>query len=211
MQNYNDEYFYVRANELEIYPTLKYASGGGDYTEISKEELEDTSTKRIVCFAAPIPEKPQLGDFHYLKQFAPVISERLKNVLESLNLKDVQFLPVVIRDECDNKNEGFYILHVYNKMKCLDKERSEWEESFFDEEKADIDKLVLDNAKIDKIPSEDRLVLKVWEDSTHLLFHESVVEKILEIAPTGLTIYRLSKYNPSLPFIEEYVNSLKNR
>ena len=205
MKDYNEEYFYVKKSGGEIYPSLSYAADGGDYTEVDKAKPLDTTQKRIVCYASPVPPKPELADHHRLTQHAPVISERLKDVLESLNLKEVQFLPAIILDNRHNEHEGFYIVHVYNEIKCLDRENSEWEEGFFDEERADVEKLVLDNEVLDQIPLEERLVFALWEQSTHVLYHQSVVEKILEIAPTGLTIYRLSKYDSSLPFIESYM------
>ena len=206
MKDYNEEYFYVKKTG-DNYPMLAYAAGGGNYAEIDNAEPLDITEKRIVCYTAPIPAKPQLADLHFLAQHAPVISERLKNVLESLNLKDIQFLPAIIRDNRHNEHEGFYIVHVYNEIKCLDKENSEWKQSRYDKERAkDVEKLVLNNEVLEQIPLEERLVFALWENSTYVLYHQSVVEKMLEIAPTGLTIYRLSKYDSGLPFIESYMS-----
>ena len=70
---------------------------------------------------------------------------------------------------------------------------------------------MFNNELIDKIPLEQRLVFAAKERRTHILFHQSVVEKILEIEPKGLTVYRLSKYDPDQPFIEEYMAKKKSR
>lgn len=207
MKDYNQEYFYVERDGIDIYPSLHYVKGGGNYVEVDMLASKDVTTKRIMGFDDSTLGDPQLADFHDLKHYAPVITERLKNVLESFNPKDTQFLPTLIRDGHDNEHDGYYILHVYNEIKSMDWEDSDWEKNRFNKEKASIERLVLDNEKIDVIPLEERLVFKVWEDSTHLLFHQSVVEKMLEIAPTGLTVYRLSEYDSQIPFIEEYMRS----
>lgn len=209
MKDYNQEYFYVSDTRGDMYPTLAYAAGGGNFVEVDKAKPLDTSEKRIMCFQSRTSSKPQLADFHCLKHYAPVISEGLKNVLDSFNLKDVQFLPAAVRDNEHNLHEGYYILHVYNQIQSMDWEKSRWDENEFNEKRPYIDNLVLDNALIDQVPLEERLVFTVWEDSSHLLFHYSVVEEMLKTAPKGLTIYRLSTWDSSLPFIEDYIDYLE--
>jgi hypothetical protein len=204
--DYNEEYFYlIRSGNR--FPTLEYDDNyDGDDTEIFDETPLDTTETRIVCFSALIPHNPSLADYHFLGKNAPVISERLKNVLESMKLKDMQFLPAVILDNKDNEHEGFFIVHAYNMIRCMDKENSEWRPSPWNSENAiNIEKLVLDNGELGKIPLKKRLVFALGELRTHVLYHRSVVEKILEIEPTGLTVSRLSKYDSSLPFKEEYI------
>lgn len=205
MKDYNQEYFYVLSAGLDSYPSLQYVKDGGNFVEIDKLESDDITTKRILGFrnSATIPN-PQLADFHKLKKQSPVISERLKKILESFNFKDTQFLPVLIRDDNGVEHDGYYILHVYNKIKCMDWENSVWEKDRFNKAKANIISLVLNNEAIDAIPLNERLVFKVWEDSTKLLFHQSIVEKILEAVPTGLTIANRHVQVKELPFFMEF-------
>ena len=205
MRDYNQEYFYLVSSGLGDYPLLDYAPNGGNYNEIFRPKPVDTGEKRILRFSPPIPSKPQFGDYHYLAVHAPVISERLKKVLEALNIEEVQFLPTVILDKTDNEHEGYYILHTYKEIRCLDKAKSKWEKGDFDEEStSEIDKLVLDNEILDTIPLEKRLMFGLWENRTYLVFHQSVIEKILEISPTGIRVYPISEYDDSLPFIDTY-------
>lgn len=209
--DYNEEYFYLIESGTR-YPSLDYDDDNDNYdVELYEEAPLDTTETRIVCFGDPVPRKPLLADHHYLIEGAPVISDRLKNVLESLNLKNMQFIPAIIRDDKEDEHEGFFIIHVYNMIRCMDKEQSKWRPSPWNSENAiNIDKLVLDNEALDKIPLEDRLVFALDELGTFVLYHQSIIEKILEIEPTGLTIYRLSKYDPSAPFKEEYFSKLSN-
>ncbi len=210
--DYNEEYFYIKPTDLEVYPMLEYARGGGDSMEIFDDIALDTTKTRALCFSKPIPKDPQLGDHHFLTANAPVISERLKNTLEGLNLKETQFLPTVVQNKEGEEHIGYYIIHVINLIECMDKDKSEWTPSRRKPGKAsDVNKLVLDNEALGKIALEERLVFALWENSLNVLYHQSVVEKILEIAPTGLTIYRLSKWDSKTPFVEEYVDNLQKR
>ncbi|MFV0352950.1 MAG: hypothetical protein ACK5JF_11690, partial [Oscillospiraceae bacterium] len=108
-------------------------------------------------------------------------------------------------------HDGYYILHMYNKIKCMDWENSIWRKNRFNKEKASIDELVLDNAKLDEVPLEERLVFKVWEDSSYFLFHQSIVEKMLEIVPTGLTVSSMHHQMSELPFFKEYMSKKEKK
>lgn len=211
MKNYNEEYFYVKETELNYYPTLTYDDEEEECeSELFRDIQLDDSEARLLCFDKPIPRNPKLGDYHRITQRSPAISEQLKNILESFNLKGVQFIPAVIIDKKGDEHEGYYIVHVHNLIKCMDKEKSTWTPSDKKPGRAfSIDNLVLDNELIDQIPLGDRLVFAVWENSLNILYHRSVVDKLLEIAPQGLTVYRLSKWDPDLPFIENYMKKLK--
>ncbi|MDR3060241.1 MAG: hypothetical protein LBU84_19135 [Prevotella sp.] len=209
MQNYNEEYFYVISHGDE-YPMLDYVNGG--VMELFRGKPLDPGEVRIMRFADPIPRNPQLADHHFLTSNAPVISGRLKGLLESLNLKGIEFLPVIIQDKEGKEHNDYSIIHVLNEIQCMDKEKSKWDPSKYKPGRAkDVEKLVLDNGALDKIPLEERLVFTLWENGTNVLYHHSVVDKILEISPTGLTVYRLSRWNPDAPFIEGYVNDVMKR
>ncbi len=209
MTNYNEEYFFLRYTELNKYPSLMY-SKYEPHTEMEllREKVLDESP-RILSFGYPRPRKPQLGDFHALYEHAPVISERMVQVLKSFNLKNMQFVPAIILDKKEERHEGYYIIRVHNLIQAMDKEKSAWEPSERKPGKAfRINKLVLDNEALNKIPLEERLVFAIWENDLKVCYHYSVVEKLLELEPKGMTIYRLSKWDPSAPFKAEYIAKL---
>lgn len=210
MKNYNEEYFYLRKTGGDKYPSLQYAAGNVcSSMELFDDIALDTQEIRYLSFRKPMPRSPKLADFHLLKENAPAISECLKKVLESLNLKGIQFLPAVIRDKSGKEHSGYYIIHIVNLIKCMDKENSIYEPCRdLPGQVTDLDKLVLDNEVLDKIPLEERLVFALWENSLKVCYHYSVVEKLLEINPKGMTIYRLSKWDSSTPFKEEYMSKL---
>ncbi len=208
MNNYNEEYFYLKSTG-DSFPMVQYAAGNVcSRMELFDDIVLDTEKTRYLNFRKPIPRSPKLADFHFLMQNSPAISERLKQVLESFNLRNVQFLPAVIRDKSDTEHSGYYIIHVLNLIKCMDWKDSKWKDEYMPGKVTDIEKLVLDNEILDKIPLEERLVFALQENSLEVLYYYSVVEKMLEIDPIGMTIYRLSKWDSSAPFKAEYISKL---
>jgi len=206
MKNYNEEYFYL--DSTGGFPMFTYDYNGGNDMELFDDIELDTKEIRYLCFRKPIPRSPKLADFHFLQENSPAISERLKKVLEGFNLKGIQFLPAVVRDKSGNEHPGYYIIHVVNQIKCMDIENSTYSTRDPDGRVSGVNKLVFNNEVLDKIPLEERLVFALWENTMKVCYHYSVVEKLLEIVPQGMTIYRLSKWDSSLPFKEEYMSKL---
>jgi hypothetical protein len=61
---------------------------------------------------------------------------------------------------------------------------------------------------LEKIPLEERLVFAIWENDLKVCYHYSVVEKLLELEPKGMTVYRLAKLDANAPFMGEYLSKL---
>ncbi len=209
MTDYNQEYFFLDSTEDNKYPSMMYSKYEPHTSmELLRDKVLD-ETPRILSFGYPRPNRPLLGDYHFLEEHAPVLSERMVQVLNSFNLKNVQFVPAIILDKKEERHEGYYIIRVHNQIQCMDKEKSSWEPSERKPGKAFcINKLVLDNEELEKIPLENRLVFAAWEKKLKVCYHYSVVEKLLELEPKGMTIYRLSKWDPSAPFKAEYIAKL---
>lgn len=209
MKNYNEEYFYLKLVEHSGYPMLALDDDFKKYALRFLRTKPIEYTKKIqLKFREPIPQKPQMADYNPFTTPSPVLSEKLKKVIEDMQVKDIQFVPVLIRDKKDEFIEGFHAIKVCNSISCANMDLSDYASS----EPGEVDhfnKLVLDNEKLDNIPLEDRLIFAVEEEITTVLYHISVVEKMLNAAPTGMTVYRLAGYDPSAPFYEAYGEYLK--
>lgn len=209
MKDYNEEYFFLGLVDHPSYPMLAF---GDNFKRYARKFLQ---AEPIIYdepielkFREPVPRKPKMADYHLLSTPSPVFSEKLKNVIDKIKIRDIQFVPVLIRNEDDELIEGFSAIKVCNMIHCVDFEKSECD---IDEDGDidNIDKLVLDCDKLDKIPLEDRLIFAVAEKRTYVVYHISVVEKMLDSAPQGMTVYRLSGWDPSAPFYEVYGDYLK--
>ena len=208
MRDYNEEYFFVERDGNSCFPNLMLDDQDRHYSLklLFPRPLEKITTYHLK-FDHP-PRKPVMADFHKLCTPVPVITEKLKEIFASLELDYIQLIPVLIRDKSDDIIEGYHLLKVFNLIECVDKGKSEYD-TMPSGEIMGFDKLVLDNDKLVQIPLKDRLILNVAECSTNVIYHISVVEKILATAPTGLTVYRLSKWDSGAPFREAYVSYLK--
>ncbi|MFV0353069.1 MAG: imm11 family protein [Oscillospiraceae bacterium] len=203
MTDYNNKYYYIDLKG-NLYPLVNYVTT--NYGEGDREEALDLEDKRVVAFGSPTIDNPQFADYHFLKQHVSVISKRMKETMEEMQLKNVQFLPTQMKDYEGGLHDDYFIVHVYNMVAALDKEKSDWSPSPFDESMVGlVDKLVLDNSVIDAIPLEERLLIELEEDRTHVLYHHSIAQKILDMSPIGLTFRCLAGSDSSLPFIEEYL------
>lgn len=209
MKDYNEEYFFFKMKDSNI-PILEYTGS----TPIAHEGLfysdEAIDSPDIIPlkYSFLIVKEPQLADVHFIG-FNFVVSERLKEHLEKLNLMNIQFIPATIQDYGDEVHTGYYILHVHNLIRCADLEKSEWSSPRRNPDQVlSFDKLVLDNEALDKIPLEDRLIIALEEENLTHLYHRSVVDHILQLRPTGVTFFRLAGYTGREPFDDEFLDFL---
>ena len=178
MQNYNDEYFFITSNQNSNIPSLIFDDQDRHYSlKILFPRLLECTHPLHLKFNR-LPKKPIMADFHNLSAPTPVVTEKLKSVLASYELDYLQLLPVTIRDKNDDIIEAYYIVKVSNPIECVDMEKSEYKTMRSGDILA-FNKLVLDNEKLDIIPLKDRLIINLAEHTTSVLYHISVVDKML--------------------------------
>jgi hypothetical protein len=202
MSNYNDEYYFIDSVGIN-YPLLGFDEDEDDVRYTGGIILRETPVK--LRFNRPVPKKPKMADIHSVP--SPVISKKLKELLDGFSLKEVQFVPATVRNTKSNEIiTDYFIINVFNLIECADLERSEFTP---DESNPygvlSFDKLVLDNEKLDKIPLEERLVFALKEEITTSVYHKSVVQKIIDSEPVGFTATSLSDWTQSTPFENEYI------
>ncbi len=197
MNDYSQEYFYMRTKGVN-FPIVNFTHWQDGEIEFSKKSWQGNMPIPFK-FCEPVPDNPQLADLHR-GGYMMVISEKIKEQLDVMKLKDIQFVPATIEDIGGDEHEGYYYIHIYNLVECMDKERSKWEkDEFIPGRVYRIDKLILDNDKLDKIPLEERLVFALKERYLEKVYHRSVVEKILSVKPIGIEFYSLSDFDGNLP------------
>jgi hypothetical protein len=203
LTDYTKEYYYLERDGNPNFPLLGVESGEDSEEIIDAEEWIDREEAFRLCFGDPVPRKPKMADYHSLPE--SVVSEKIKLVFDELNIPYVQLFPSTIRNtKTDEVVEGYYFIKIFNQIKCMDREKSKWDAARWNPEVVvDIDKLVLNNEILDKIPLEERLVFAI-DNAAHELFHRSVVEKIMASNPTGLKPYPVCGWDPSAPFKDEY-------
>jgi hypothetical protein len=75
------------------------------------------------CFGKPIPKKPIMADYH--SEPSSVVSDKIYNVLNDLNIKGLQLIPATIRGNKKEEYPNYWFLHITNFIsEIFDKEKS---------------------------------------------------------------------------------------
>ncbi|WP_284667358.1 DUF1629 domain-containing protein [Myxococcus sp. SDU36] len=130
---------------------------------------------------------------------SPVVSPRLKEVLEAAELPGVQFVPADVQT-----GDGvlrYWLMHMWRAILCMDRQRSIFEETEVGHVLLSLDKLVLDEAVLREVPLHERRAFMLEEDTVHL-FHRSVVEQVLSLSPSpkGLRFVPVSEWSDASGF-----------
>lgn len=184
-------------NDQEKYFLLEKYDPNGHHATIKLEEPEDMGYH--LCFIDPIktdelaefefvkpyPRKPVMADYHFWRFI--VVSNRIKEILQNMNIPGIDFHSAKITDNKGNTSDGYFILHIRHRIACLNKEKSVWKPPVFDpEDVLAVKKMVLNMDRLEQISLSERLIFGLGECFTYTLFHESVVDAITAINPTGL-------------------------
>lgn len=211
MEDYNQEYYFMKSTGID-FPMLDYAGSQpikNSNLFYSREAIDDSKVIPLM-FARPIPRNPKLADVLHVGG-SLVISERLKDHLSKLKLKDVQFIPATIQDDSDEVHEGYFIIHIHNIIRCADLKKSKWTRSVRNPDRVQsFDKLILDNEALDKIPLDSRLVVALQEENSERIYHQSIANHILSLRPTGVSFYRVAGYKQIEPFEDEFLEQIES-
>lgn len=203
MKNYMEEYYYMVPTGINS-PLLDFVDSMTDSFMLYKKEALDENYLIRFRLGEPIPRNPKMGDAHNNAQHL-VISDKLKETMQTLQLRNVQYLPASIENFKNAKlYENYWALHIYNLINCLDKEKSEFDTFGDTNDIVSIDELVFDNEILDKIPLEERLVFALGEKRLYMFFHASVVEKLVALQPQGVVFCSLAKWSDGFPFEQAF-------
>ena len=192
------EYYLIYRENNENYPTL-------DYKDISKKRLFferkalSVIEKIEMCLGKPKPKKTELVDFHSVASVL-AFGSRIYDILEPLKLHNVQFIPASVEVKKGKDIEGFWLIHNYNRLECMDLEKSDIDISPSSGKVRWIRKIVLSQEKLSQIPLEQRLFFRMKEDYPTHLIHKSLVDKIMEIEPKGLVFVPVSTWKQGMQF-----------
>ncbi|WP_419812951.1 imm11 family protein [Bacterioplanoides sp.] len=174
---------------------LLYADGNYAMIDIDDEILSET--KRDGMFAAswpliqdgyvypislgkPLPKKIEIVDYHDLPR---TFSYRvIKDVAQRRDMPGVQWFSAYIHHNGQRYN-NYVIMHVFKKLECLDKEKSEYK---LRGKRYQLKKIILDKKSLDAIPLEHRLIFKLKEKTSLIYMHKTIVDEILQHNPVGV-------------------------
>jgi len=128
-----------------------------------------------------------------------MLSKKIADILRGLNLYNVDYLNASLTDKKSNTNYDYYVLHIRNHIECLDKERSSWTPPAYDpNEVMDIKSMCLDLDRLEKVPLEKRLLFRLKESITYILYHESLVDAIIKANPTNMRFVSVEAWHSNI-------------
>ncbi|WP_024610361.1 hypothetical protein [Pseudoalteromonas sp. TB64] len=131
-----------------------------------------------------------------------VIPNEMMKFLRVFDLPGIQVFPAVYIDDDDNWHESLSVIHCYERIDCLDFEKSRiknnpktWEEG--DDHK--VKQPSLCEAALNAIPEENRLILKINKVSLpHLYCHQRVVDFIRKMKYTGVQFIKVADFEEGM-------------
>ena len=119
----------------------------------------------------------------YLEGSECFFTAKIADIIKDLNINGIKLIETKWVGKQKDITEKYFCLSIANKIEAMDKEKSVYEYEF---RIYSIEKFVLDIEALKKIPLEDRYIFKLREALSRVLFHKSIVDKIMSVNPTGL-------------------------
>ncbi len=191
-----DEYYVIERENNDNYPLFAWDQPENEYNLGKPVEWREPLKFRL---GQPVPRKPEWVDYHELPN--PVISKAFLEALLPLDLYGAQYVPAKVRNQEKrlSKPRDYWLLHIWNRIECLDREKSELEllpsGRIFS-----IHRLVLDEKALGRVEPERRMIFGVAEKTTVSLVHERVKEAIESVEPKGVRFFKASEWNSDIIF-----------
>ncbi|AKQ65576.1 hypothetical protein A176_002488 [Myxococcus hansupus] len=144
----------------------------------------DSSADAYFEMDEDFPDDIRTEDFIVELTSLLVVSERTRQTLDAIGMKNNEFLPVTILNHKGRKEKGpFHILHQVTLQDCIDFEKTVCERNAFDPDLlSSISQFVLDERRIDPEVSLFRPRYFPYAP----MFREDLVEKIRSAGLTGI-------------------------
>lgn len=185
----NEKYYTMFSKDDQAYPLLRIADEDCDKNgRILKVHLEINT---------PAPRKPVLADFLYAPE--DIVSKRIAEAMQQLGMDGIQFIPTELTLPKGEIIEDYICVVVDdNTYKALDEEKSEFTKDE-DEDDEDmvfytIEKIALNRKVLGEIPLKKRLGFRLKEAPGYALYHQSVVDTIRALNPTGVWFQDIEEY-----------------
>ena len=194
--NYDEQYYVIMRENNDYYPTM-----WGDLKPKSKgikiKEDENCDVNIYLDLSNGVQDK--FVDYHSSAGDS-VTSERFYEFIEKLNIKGVQFLKGTKGNVIEELKLIYYVMHIYNRIACIDRLKSIIEIDKKGGYISDIEKFSIDHKVFDKIPLEDRLIFFLDESVNIKIFHESIVKEIKKMDMKGVRFIKVSDWDDNVAF-----------
>lgn len=181
--NNESEYYFMCRKDDQAYPLVK----------IVDEEYKENSALKLMHleFNDTILSNPVMADF--LSGSKDIVTKRIADIIKGFLLKGVGFIPTELTTpKGDIIDDYICVLVDCNTFEALNKEKSVYTRKRVS---YNIQKLVLDQEALKKIPEEIRLAFHLREAPGYYLYHKSIVDAIMAANPTGVFFQNIENFN----------------
>ena len=180
-------YLLKKTNPNMDIPIIK---GEGDIGYLMGDELLDNIVTINMVLADPIPPKPKMADYFGLE---PVFSEKVVEVFKSLDDPLMQFFPVKLKGLRDDVYDYTYV-RFCNYQRVIDLEKSECDmHPRLPDVVVFMERMILSEEKLAVIPTENRLVFRSLLRGANIIFHKSIVDKVMALEPEGIRFVQVEQ------------------
>lgn len=172
-------------------------SRGTDF--IYLDEFVQIEKPIYLALNPPVPPNPNLS-VDYLQLPSAVFSQKIYNLLSSMNIFGYQLVPSVIVDNKGKEYEDFWIENAYTCFKCFDDEKSIYEVDDFTETWENIEKIVFDKEALKKRPLKDRYIFRSEEASEFVFYHKTIVDAIMAVNPINIRFTSIADWFEGIQF-----------
>jgi len=192
-----DEYFVIERENNDDYPLFSWDQQSGEIGLGRPVTIGEPLKLRL---GEPIPPNPVYVDYHSVPYAA--VSKRIVDVLAPLDIYGIQLLPAKVRNPEDpqSKLRDYWIMHVWNRISCLDRVNSDIECDEVDGGIWGIDKLVLNERTLAMFDLKKRQIFELAEKTSVLLIHKSIKDAIESTSARGYRFFKAADWNSDSTF-----------
>jgi hypothetical protein len=193
-----DEYYIIDSENNDNHPLFSWDQRSSLFVNnVAPVVIEEPIKLRL---SAPIPTNIEWVDYHSCPE--SVVSSVIADVLRPLNIFGIQLVPAKVRHPNDPfcGIKVYWFIHVWNRIACLDKDKSEVITNKKGTRVFSIERFVLNETELEKVELKHRLVFELAEHSTVLLVHQSVKDVIESVNPKGCRFFKATEWNSDIVF-----------
>jgi hypothetical protein len=189
------DYYLIESEGSYTSPALVEDDEFDDVDYLYDMEMASDDTISHLTFRPPLPQKPQMIDYHFVNGGWQVYSKKIYDVLKTKDIIGLQLVPAIIRGKKNEEYTDYWIANVHQEYAFLDENMSK--------RKGSIDsygrwgmvlKMVLNKDLISNTPLENRLIFVTKESGSYILYHKSIVDLIMSANPIGLKFISIDKW-----------------
>jgi len=192
-----DEYYIIETENNDNYPLFSWNQLDDDFGMGKPAEIKVPVNMRL---GDPINSSFEWVDYHEAPE--PIVSKKITDVLYQLNIYGIQLVPAKVSNPKDPfaEDKDYWFIHVWNRIACLDKEKSKIRTNKAGTRIFAIDKLVLSDKTLSLFDIKKRLIFELTEDISVLLVHQSVKAAIESVNPIGCRFFSVADWRSDIVF-----------